>query len=567
MQKYPNMLVHMGFFLYLCRRLRAAHRHTHVYASRNMKENNQNIEQAEGPMMQEPMQPQPVPGPMMASPAPRGWRNRLRRQLMSGIADGVVHLPEWFAVYAVATYAIALVGVNVLFLNHAMEWYFWLFGIAWVAGFFYLSVKFSREWSILRIRKSRIFEQKLFWTGFWIRAAYAVFIYFFYFEMTGQPYEFAAADSIGYMETATDWAIYWEHGIFWTKLMEYAKTSFSDMGYPLSIFLPIHWFGVDASLLILRLINAFFGAFTSVLVYRFTRRMMGETTARFAAIFCMLHPVLICYVGMTLKEVIMTWLLVLFVDLADRLLVGKRYTFITIAPLALTGFSLFTFRTVLGLVAIMAVFFALVMMDRKMVSWGKKVVLGVVLAGAVLIGASDNIMREVNILRDTDVRQQQEISMTKRYGSEKEGKVSGNRFANYAGAAVFAPMIFTIPFPTMVITEGQEGMRLIHGGNWMRNIMSGFVIFALILMLLSGDWRHYTLPVAMELGYLVVLVFSAFAHSLRFHIPVMPFEMMFAAYAITNMRKKHQRWYLYWCVFMIVTCFAWNWFKLAGRGL
>lgn len=514
-----------------------------------------------------PMPPQPMPGPMMPPPRPRGWRNRLRRQLMSGVADGVVHLPEWFAVYAVATYAIALVGVNVLFLNHAMEWYFWLFGIAWVVGFFYLSVKFSREWSILRVRKSGIFEKKLFWTGFWIRAAYAVFIYFFYIEMTGKPYEFAAADSEGYISTANDFVVTFENGTLWRYITSYAKVSFSDMGYPLFIFLPIHWFGVDAALLILRIINAVFGTATSVLIYRITSRNMSETTARFAAIFCMLHPVLICYVGITLKEVFMTWLLVLFIDLADRMLVNRKYTFVTIAPLVLTGFSLFMFRTVLGLVAIMAVFFALVMMDRKIVSWGKRVVLGVVLAGTVLMGASDNIMREVDIIRETDIQNQQKLSMTQRYGSEKRGKASGNKFANYAGAAVFAPLIFTIPFPTMVTTEWQEDMRLIHGGNWMRNIMSGFVILAMFLLLLSGEWRKYTLPLGMLLGYLVMLVFTSFAHSLRFHIPVMPFEMMFAAYAITNMRKKHQRWYLYWCVFTIFTCFAWNWFKLAGRGL
>ena len=44
-------------------------------------------------------------------------------------------------------------------------------------------------------------------------------------------------------------------------------------------------------------------------------------------------------------------------------------------------------------------------------------------------------------------------------------------FEGYAGAAVFAPMIFTIPFPTMVDIGFQQDMRLIHGGNWMRNVM------------------------------------------------------------------------------------------------
>ena len=294
---------------------------------------------------------------------------------------------------------------------------------------------------------------------------------------------------------------------------------------------------------------------------------MTETTARLAAIFCMLHPVLISYCGITLKEVFMTFLVVLFVDLADRMLRDRNYSFTTIVPMVLVGLSLFMFRTVLGMVAFLSVFFALAMLDTRIVSWGKKFVLGLVLVGIVLLVASDNIMREVSSITKTDVLQEQENTMTYRYGSEKEGKMTGNRFANYAGAAVFAPLIFTIPFPTMVDIGFQEGMRLIHGGNWMRNIMSGLVILAMVMLLLTGDWRKYTLPLAVLLGYLVVLVFSAFAQSLRFHIPGMPFEMMFAAYAITNMRKKHRNWYLIWCLLCIVMCFGWNWMKLRGRGL
>ena len=392
-------------------------------------------------------------------------------------------------------------------------------------------------------------------------------IYYFFTNMTGEPYEFAAADSKSYMELTEDWILYWDTDRLWPVLQETAKTAFSDMGYPLYLLIIVRVFGVDSAIIISRLIQAVLAAYTAVIIYRIARRTMGETTARLAAIFCMLHPVLICYVGMTLKEVLMTLILVMFIDFADRMLVRKKYSFTSIAPLVLTGLGLFLFRTVLGLIAVLAIFFALVMYDTKIVSWGKKVGLGIVLTGVVIFAASDNIMREVNVIRETNVREQQEKSMEYRYGEKKEGGV-GNAFAKYAGAAVFAPMIFTIPFPTMVnATEGQEDMRLIHGGNWMRNVMSGFVILAMLMLLLTGDWRKFTLPLAMMLGYLLMLAFTEFAHSLRFHIPVMPFEMMFAAYAITNMRKKHRNWYLIWCLVMVVACFAWNWFKLAGRGL
>lgn len=536
----------------------------HACMREDMSNEPNNIENPEttNPMAADPMMPPQVP--MM--PPPQGWRGRWNRQLMSGAAMGMTSLPDWFATYAFATYMVALVGVNFLFSERGTEWYFWLFGIAWVAGFFFLSVKFSRDWSVLKVHKAKMFEKKLFQTGFWIRVAYVLFSYVFYLGMTGKPYEFQAADSEGYMEVAADWALYWDHGTLWTMLMDYAQTSFSDMGYPLFELLPVRWFGEYGGIVVVRLLHALIGAYCAVLIYRLTRRSMNETTARLAAIFCMLHPVLICYAGISLKEVLMTFLLVLFIDMADRLLRSRRYTFSSLAPMVLTGGLLFMFRTVLGLVAFMAVFFALVMIDSRITSFGRKMVLGVVLAGIILFSVSDNIMREVEQIRQTDVVEHQQNSMAKRYGTEG-GKKTGNAFAKYAGAAVFAPMIFTIPFPTMVDTYDQEDMRLIHGGNWMRNIMSGFVLLSMFILLLSGDWRNYTLPLAMLLGYLIMLVFTEFAHSLRFHIPVMPFEMMFAAYAITSMRKRHRNWYLYWCILMVVACFAWNWFKLAGRGL
>lgn len=494
-------------------------------------------------------------------------RAKWNRRLMARAMAAYVTLPDWFATYAVATYAVALLGVNLINSNYAMEWYFWLFGIVWVAGFFFLSVKYSREWSVIRIRNAKPFERKLFLTGFWIRAVYVILIYFFYVQMNNKPHEFQAADSEGYIALVEDWSLWITGDSFWMNITEYAKSFFSDMGYCLFLLLPVHWIGGDIAIIVTRLIQALIGAYTSVIIYRLASRSMGEATGRMAGIFCMLHPVLICYAGMTLKEVLMTFLLVLFIDMVDRMLRGKKYTFASIAPTMLAGLSLFMFRTVLGMIAFMAVFFALVMSDTRIVSWGKKVVLGGLLAGILLMSLSDNILREIEQITQTDAREQQERSLEFRYGEKKGENGVGNAFAKYAGAAVFAPMIFTIPFPTMVVIPHQEDMRLIQGGNWMRNIMSGFVILAMVMLLLSGDWRKYTLPLAMMLGYLLMLAFTEFAHSLRFHIPIMPFEMMFAAYAITNMRKKQRNWYLYWCMFTILTCFAWNWFKLKGRGL
>ena len=154
--------------------------------------------------------------------------------------------------------------------------------------------------------------------------------------------------------------------------------------------------------------------------------------------------------------------------------------------------------------------------------------------------------------------------------NRKDANGNTQRFAKYAGASVFAPMIFTIPFPTMVRPfEGQEVQQLLHGGNFIKNILSGFTILALVILMMSGKWREHLLPLSFMLGYLMVLTVSAFAHSERFHQPVMPLEFMFAAYGlnIALEEKKYKRWFTYWCVIMFVAAIAWNWFKMAGRGL
>jgi phosphoglycerol transferase MdoB-like AlkP superfamily enzyme len=130
-------------------------------------------------------------------------------------------------------------------------------------------------------------------------------------------------------------------------------------------------------------------------------------------------------------------------------------------------------------------------------------------------------------------------------------------------------MIFTIPFPTMTEVLGQENQMMIHGGNFVKNITSYFTIMALFVLLFSGKWRQHVLPLAVLVGYLVVLVFSNFAHSERFHQPILPLSLMFAAYGISIMNQYPwiKRYFNYWCVLMFIAAIAWNWFKLAGRGM
>ena len=71
----------------------------------------------------------------------------------------------------------------------------------------------------------------------------------------------------------------------------------------------------------------------------------------------------------------------------------------------------------------------------------------------------------------------------------------------------------------------------------------------------------------MMLFYLAVIALSAFAQSERFHLPALPFALLFAAYGVSQMRNKDIRWFNIWLVFIFLANIGWSWFKLAGRGM
>ena len=132
---------------------------------------------------------------------------------------------------------------------------------------------------------------------------------------------------------------------------------------------------------------------------------------------------------------------------------------------------------------------------------------------------------------------------------------------------MFAPLIFTIPFPTMVNVPYQENQMMLNGGNFIKNIMSGFTIFAVFLLVFRKQWREHVLILALMCGYLVVLVFSNFAQAERFHFPVLALELMFAAYGITQVTVRQKRWFSFWLIGLVLANLVWAWVKLAGRGM
>ena len=466
----------------------------------------------------------------------------------------LTYFPKYFSTRAIICYVVTLFLASVVFLNYALPFQFMLFGIVPVCVFFVYGNRLTMDWQKL---SSRLFTRKLFIAALIIRIVYVVFIYFYYIEFTGQPHAYHPGDEVLYTYAGTLWR---EFGLVEaSKLFKDYKIGFSDSGY-------CWWLGFEnlvlgTHVLPPRILKCFIDAFSCVLMYNLAKRNLGEAVGRMTAIFCMLMPNMWYYCGVTLKETEMAFLTILFAERADLVLRSPKIKAGGVIIPALCILVMFTFRTALAAVMFAALAAGLVFTSSKQLVLWKKILYSSVFAVWMFMTVGVEIVQETQQLWEGRTTNQVEGM---EWRANREG---GNQFARYASATLFAPAIFTMPISSMVSIQNQENQMMMNGANFIKNILSGFVIFALFSLLLSGEWRKHAFPIALMVGYLVVLVFSNFAQSERFHFPILALELMFAAYGVSLMKNKHKRWFTIWLVVMCVAVIGWAWIKLAGRGL
>lgn len=465
----------------------------------------------------------------------------------------LTYFPRYFSTRAIYCYVITLALVSVIFMNYALPFQYMLFGFVPVVIFFTYSTQVTRDWGKF---SSKLFSKKVFNTALVIRVVYVIFIYFYFIEMTGLPHAYHPGDELFYHTMGT---LLRDMG--YKNYVEYLRyyADFSDRGYP--VWITIVYTILGPHVLVDRIVKCVVDAYSCVLMYNLARRNFGEAVGRMTAVFCMLMPNMWYYCGITLKETVMVFLVILFVERADAALHAPQITFRNIILPGLVVLAMFAFRTALAAVMIAAFAGALILSSGKQLQTWKKILYVSVFAIWMFLTMGVEMIEETQQLWAGRTENQ-----SVGYQSRAE-HTTGNTLAKYASASVFAPFIFTIPFSSMVATPTQENQMMMNGANFIKNIMSGFTIFAVLSLLFSGEWRKHVLPLALTAGYLVVLVFSDFAHSERFHFPVLAMELMFAAYGVTQVTNRHKRWFMFWLMGMCFANIAWSWIKLAGRGM
>lgn len=461
--------------------------------------------------------------------------------------------PKQIATKAIYLYLGVLAVVSIFFIRHAMSIEYIIMGIAWVVGFFLLSNYCSQKWKDI---PQKLLLRNLFLTALGLRIFWVFFSYIFYTIKTGIPFEFSVADALWYYEESTgnintQWKDIWNYLFVDTQTV-------SDSGYVFYLTFLAKIFGEN--ILFPRLINACFSAATVLLIYFLAKRNIGEEGGRMAAIFACFMPNLIFYCGLHMKETLMIFLMVAFLERADYLLRSRKYNVFTIAIPILLALILFTFRTVLGAVAIFAFVTALVFTNTSVIGKTKRYMLigWGLLAAITLTGGT--ILNEVEgLLEDRDANQANKRMMQTN---------KGNQWAKYATGTVMAPMMFVLPFPTMVDVDEQYNQQMLSGGNYVRNFLGGFVLIALFsAIFITKNWRNLSLIGSFVIAYLGIVSSSGFANSERFLLPGLPVLLIMAAYGVTLLNAKNYRFIKIWYWVVPVMAFAWAFFKLGSRGL
>lgn len=472
------------------------------------------------------------------------------------------YFPDICARRSILCYVVSLLLVSILFMNRAMPFYIYVFGLLSVCLFFVGSSALTKQW---RKCSENLFVQRLFATALVIRLCYIILIFFLNQNLYGHFWESNAGDIDWYMSCGQDIAHRIREGQ-WDIITTYLSygVELDDMGY--NLYLGILYFLTGGySLVIVPLIlKSFFGAWTCILIYRISKRHFGDNAARIAGVFCALQFNMIWWCGSMMKETEMIFLSSLFIETIDQILSSPKPTWRQILVASLSGTGIFFFRTVLGLIALLAALLVLFIGRNQRLNTFRRIVSGclVVVVLALTVGAS-LLEKSNSMIQEAMAGESQTINMNWR-----ASRSGGNSLAAYAGAAVFAPLIFTMPFPSMTYTNQEQEMQMqVNGGNFEKNILSLFVILVFFKLICNGDWKQHILPMFFLLTYLISLVLSEFAQSGRYHMPAIPFEMMFAAYGISIMDKKYLIYFKVALIVEVLICVGWNWFKLAGRGM
>lgn len=465
-----------------------------------------------------------------------------------------IKLLRHISIIGIGLYLLALIVISVVFRAHALELEWILWGIGEVLFFFVLTSIFYPRW---KNDEPKQFWRKVFWTALAIRLLYVIFSYYYFTFRFGFPFD-GPGDAVGYYNRSVMLSRHIRRGDF-EFVINYLKGysfGFSDHGYLIWLIFLHTIFG--RGVLVARIFKALMSAYLSIVVYKLASRTFGERTGRLAAVMCVFMPILIQLTGMHVKEMEMIFISILALERMDYLIRSKKYTLWNVLfPILLIGLS-FGFRTVIGMCLIFAFFVFIILSPNHLVNRKSKIVTlsaTTVVFLVFLFTMIGNEMKYIYMLNFSGMDY-----LAKKYEAQ------GLNYSEISKSKYLFPGAFVLPLSPMVDVAPVHN-KLIHGSTFIKNFLAFFAMLSIVIAFRQRKWRDFSLIGAYELSYLAIIMFTFTSNSERFHEPAIPLILAMASYAMTRLRHKDLTLFYVYCGLLFVALFAWNWLKLAARGM
>ena len=383
------------------------------------------------------------------------------------------------------------------------------------------------------------------------------FFLIIFYNRIGGPFE-GPGDEIGYYTRSALLSKYIRKGDF-RFVIDFLKgysLGFSDHGYLIWLTFIHTIFG--RKVWVARIFKALMSAYLCIVVHKLSSRTFGERTGRLAAVMCVFMPLFIQLTGSHTKEMEMIFLSIFALERMDYLIRSKKYTLWNILfPILLIGMS-FGFRTVIGMCLIFAFLVFVILSPNHLVNRkGKIIALSTTLVVFLVflftvIGSEMKIVYMLNF-SGTDY-------LARKYAS------LGLKYSELSKSKYLFPGAFVLPLSPMVDVAPDHN-KMFHGTIFIKNFLAFFAMLSIVIAIRQKKWRDFSLIGAYELSYLAIVIFTFTSNSERYHQPAVPLILVMAAYAMTHLRRKDLTLFYIYCGLLFVALFAWNWIKLAARGM
>ena len=428
--------------------------------------------------------------------------------------------------------------------------------------FFALLKTFSVK---LNYYSEKRFLKNIFIGSLFIRIIVMLFLYILFYNITGTSFDVEASDAVKYNEIGLQIANQLKQGQFNFSLI-FSKYNFKydDTGY--SIFVGLIYYLFANSIIALRLIQCLIDSLSVLLIYRISKFLWNTKISRFASILSMIFPLQIFYVSVHLKETIMIFFTLVAIYYSIKL-VYERFSIIKIFILIFSIVAILSLRTPLALVLILSIIGYYVINNKKPLYYKVTLLLFFIISLYIC-------MNYLNIYKKFESKSKRYVGIesneTRGGRSVNLYKTRGQSFAVYASSPLLLIQGISTPYPSMVKTNIRfynQTLQWYHIGGLFIWVYMSYFCFVGLYYSIKYKFKENSILIFYIFGYIIALVSSLYIMSIRYNIVKLVPLLIFVAIGFYHTPKnKFKYWYIY-VILMSIIILAWNFVKLAGRGL